>query len=220
MIWMILVILTFVLGTGATVFVLRGKVSDRREIAKHNLQILKEQREKKREVLRELAELSLGLVMPEVLTDRQKQIQALDDELKAERGRLAITQAELEAVDTRLRELEEIERELESSALEASQELEMLKSQEKDIAERNQKLREELNSSLGQLEKLLGQLSHSREAVEHLNSAKTELVQSQTKISFYEEQIGNINRRYIELKKAYDALDIEYAQLYEKQAGL
>ena len=54
-------------------------------------------------------------------------------------------------------------------------------------------------------------------AVEQLNKSKTELVEVEKNISFYEIEITKINKQYVTLKRAYDALDIEYAQLYEKR---
>ena len=51
-----------------------------------------------------------------------------------------------------------------------------------------------------------------------INAAKTETIESQKKIQFYEQEIAVVNKKYMELKRAYDALDIEYAQLYEKHA--
>ena len=57
------------------------------------------------------------------LAEKVLETRSYEESLKAERGRITITQAELETVETRLRELDEIERELEASALETKEEL-------------------------------------------------------------------------------------------------
>lgn len=218
MVWIIIVSLIFVSCSASTIWLLYSKVTARKALLMQNLVTLEEEMKTKQGILTELATLTLGLA-PAVLIERGKAVIAQkEEELRAERGRMTITQAELEAVDVRLRELEEIERELENSGIEAAKELEMLRIQEHEIGEKNAQLKVQLESAFFQLDLLLAQLSHSQQTVESLNKLKTEILESQEKNEYYEEQISAINHTYMELKRAYDALDIEYAQLYEKQS--
>ena len=57
--------------------------------------------------------------------------------LKVERGRATITQAELEALEVRMRELDEIGRELEASQTETKEELKILRRKEEDMRTKN-----------------------------------------------------------------------------------
>ena len=144
------------------------------------------------------------------------EIKTVREALKAERGRIMITQAELETVESRLRELEEIERELEASGIETQQELNILKKKHDELNEKNNHLKEQLNFSLQQLNQLLGEVEMTSQMAEEIDKMRIGVVNTQEKISLLLMQIENGNDQYFILKKRYDALDIEYAQLYEK----
>jgi chromosome segregation ATPase len=215
----VLFIIIVILAATVTVIIrVGGQVHERKTVLTSNLHTLQEGIDERVKVLTELADLSGGLVDKSECDKIQAEVTQEEENLRTEKGRSTITQAELEAVDLRLRELEEIERELESSSLDASRELEMLRSQEREIDARNAHLREQLDSSLIRLDKLLHELASSQGAVRKLTAARDELIETQRKIQFYEQQIATVNRKYMELKRAYDALDIEYAQLYEKHS--
>lgn len=216
-IWIILIILIFGGGVGFVVTMLKKRSGAEGAQLERNLEVLQDEIEKKRELLRELAGLALGFIGRDKFAALEEQHRTVEEELRAERGRLTITEAELEAVDTRLRELEELKRELEMSSLDATRELELLRSQERDMANQNEALKGQLQQALDQLDILLDMVASSAEAVDRLNRAKTQLIDAEKKSSWYTEQTTMINHKYIALKKAYDALDIEYAQLYEKQ---
>lgn len=218
MIWIILITLVCLGVTGFVVFSLFSQVSERKAVLRENLQIIEEELKEKQTILGEIAVSSLGLVSSDILDQMKIDIAKEEENLRTEKGRVTIIQAEIEAVDLRLRELEEIEKELENSSIEASREIEMLRARERDLEVQNQKLREQLDNCLMQLDRLLHDLASSHEAVTQLTSAKNEMISTQKQIQFYEQQISLLNRKYLELKKAYDALDIEYAQLYEKQS--
>lgn len=217
MVFAILIGIVFLGGAVGLSFWLKKRYSSGDEQLKKNLIVLRDEIKKKQETLRELGQLCLGLVSPAHLEGIDEQLASAEEELRAEKGRLTITEAELEAVDIRLRELEELKRELEMSGIDAIRELELLRAQERDMNSQNEALRNQLRSAVEQLDSLLGLLASSAEAVEKLQSAKTELLEAESKSQWYEEQIAIYNQKYLGLKRAYDALDIEYAQLYEKQ---
>ena len=183
----------------------------------HNAEMAKVEGESRRKLVQELADIVLGFVDKNELNGLNTQVSAAEEQLRAEKGRITITEAEVQSVDARLRELEEIKRELEISNMDAVKELDMLRSQENDVRSQNAALKEQLDVSLDQLEILLEVLESSAEAVYRLTNAKNELSEVDKKCVYFEEQSSLINMRYLALKKAYDALDIEYAQLYEKQ---
>ena len=215
--WLIIIIAVFAIGTAIGAFLFYRKARSKVAAMGLNLRIIKREKDVKEKIASELFDLCLGLVERKVFEKKQEILIDLESDLKTESGRLSIAKAELESVQGRLSELEEVARELEASSLAASQELEMLRSQEKELSVKNQNLRVELDTSLAELDRLLEQLSSSQAAVDALNKTKSELLESQEKIIWYQERISEINMNYMQLKRAYDALDIEYAQLYEKQ---
>lgn len=163
-----------------------------------------------------LEELYGQMVELPSVAEQAKTLKSAQEALKAERGRITITQAELETIETRLRELEEIERELEASGIETKEELNILNKKEKELAARNDSLKSQISASVEQLEQLLGQIEVSTQVMEQVQSMKGELMMTEQKITDLLVQIEEGNEQYFILKQRYDALDIEYAQLYEK----
>ncbi len=217
MTWIIIIIVCFLLGTALSALVMYSKVHKYKKVIEHGLNYLESEKHSKETFANSCLDLMLGLCDPNEIEDAEREAHLLEDTLKNERSKLSIGKAELDGLTTRSKELDEVQQELENSSLEAEKELEMLRSQERELAEASEKLREELDKALVQLDKLLDELAHSQVAVERLAQSKQEMLESQEKIAWYEEQIVDTNANYMELKKAYDALDIEYAQLYEKQ---
>lgn len=177
---------------------------------------LEKELERRTQLLAELEELSKALISSDELKAKARELIGVSEGLKAEKGRNTITQAELETVDSRLRELEEIERELEASGLEAKEELKILKKKEKDLLNRNEALKTQIQLSLDQMEQIFMEIELSSQAQEQVTAMKTELVTTQSKIDLLLLQIEQSNEQYFTYKQRYDALDIEYAQLYEK----
>lgn len=216
--WILLIILVTIGTTAFVVFSLFSQVALRKAVVAENLEVIQDELADKKKILSELATASLGLVPASHLEALRVEIAAEEETLRTEKGRVTIIQAEMEAVDLRLRELEEIAKELENSGVEAAREVEMLRARERDLEAQNAKLQEHLDTSMIQLDKLSHDLAGTEGATESLMRTKEEMEKVQLQLKFYEEQIGLVNRKYLDLKKAYDALDIEYAQLYEKQS--
>src|SRR5690606_22686978 len=107
-----------------------------------------EELEIKAKLLSSIAIDTLGMTKPEVVEEYKAAIEKLREKLRSEKGRGTIIQAESEAVDLRLRELEEIEKELENSSIEASREVEMLRVRAKEAEANNQKLKEHLENTM------------------------------------------------------------------------
>ena len=152
-------------------------------------------------------------------SDLKTKVQALKigkEALKTERGRITITQAERETVEGRLRELEEIERELEASGIETNEELTILQKKEKELKSKHEALKAQLNSSVAQIEEILTKIELSAAMQEQVQAMKSQLVQTEQKVDGLLMQIEQGNEQYFILKRRYDALDIEYAQLFEK----
>ena len=144
------------------------------------------------------------------------QIFVVQEALRAERGRTTISQAELETVEGRLRELEEIERELEASGIETQEEFKILQKKEGELKAKNQALQAQISDSFSKLEALMGEVEFSAQAQEHMANIKSELLRTEQQIETILVQMEESNEQYFTMKKRYDALDIEYAQLYER----
>lgn len=180
------------------------------------VQKLDDQIKERESLLTELQEISSQLVDAALLREKARELSEYTEALKAERGRNTITQAELETVESRLRELEEIERELEASGIETKEELKILNKKQKDLASKNDALKEQIASSLSQMDQIVSQMQLSTELQGQIDTMKTQLVLTQQKIDTLLLNIEAGNDQYFILKQRYDALDIEYAQLFEK----
>lgn len=215
----LIAVVIFSLGAGAAFFVATRIAGQRLGVLEANSKSLALECAQKRELLEEIATVSLSLCSKDELEAAKKARTKAEDSLKTERGKLAITRAEMQSVETRLCELEELERELENSAFEAKQELERLNTEVSILKSENESLTRELQNSMSKLDNLLDELAHSQEAIDILSKTKADMLETQRQIEFYEVEIEELNHSYMDLKRAYDALDIEYAQLYEKQSG-
>lgn len=187
------------------------------EAQENNLSIAMEELEKKEAQLTQLLEVSLGLIRNEDILALDAMLDDLQASINAEKGRFAITETEVDNIEIRLRELGELKRELEVSNMDAVREVDMLKSQERDLASQNETLLDKLTEATDQVDILFDMFSSQPVVQENLNLIKENVSDIKEKLSFYETEISEINQQYIVLKKAYDALDIEYAQLYEKR---
>lgn len=180
------------------------------------LQKLAEEKKKRQAMLERFETLFASMVDVPTARSKYKDFKSAQDALKAERGRITITQAELETVENRLRELEEIERELEASGLETKEEMNILDKKQKDIKIKNEQLKTQISRTMEQLDQLMREVQMSAAMQEQVSGMKTELIQTEQQTDMLSVQIEQGNEQYFILKHRYDALDIEYAQLYEK----
>lgn len=145
-----------------------------------------------------------------------RQWKSIREELKSLQSRRAVSDAELETVEARLRELEEIERELEASGIETKEELRILQRKESELRDKNEELKDKIAETTADLEKLVQEVEMSTQLQEQIFAMKTELEEIHVKSENLLGQIEEGNAQYFTLKQRYDALDIEYAQLYER----
>jgi len=200
-------------GAAAFLFVTSAK---KRGSGRSVLKGLEEELAKRTSLKAELTSIYSGMIDLLSLRKVVEEMQTAQEALKAERGRIMITQAELETVESRLRELEEIEREFDASGIETKQELTILQSKHAELASKNKALKDKIAMSNEQIGKLLGELQLSAQAKEQIMNMQSELIQTQERIDNLLVAIEAGNEAYFISKRRYDALDIEYAQLYEK----
>lgn len=179
---------------------------------------LEEEVTTKRELNERIKILSAELLDVKLLKDKVAELIVSKESLKAERGRVTITQAELETIEVRLRELDEIARELEASMTETKEELKILQRKEKELSNKNEALREQIQSSLTKMDEIISQIELTAQMQEQITRARADLMKTEQQTQTLLDQIQAGNEQYFILKKRFDALDIEYAQLYEKFA--
>jgi len=215
---LILIVLVFVIATAFVSFSLFRKVNGQKVIIIENLKNLQDSLEAKKKILENLAKVSVGLISEDECGNAKSLLSKTKEGLDAEKGKATILQAESEAVDIRLRELEEIERELDSSGIEAAREMEMLRAQDKDIDFRNSTLFGMFETSTIVMDKAGAVSQGDPEVMAVITKVKADIEASEQRLRQFQEELPNLNEKYMSLKRAYDALDIEYAQLYEKQS--
>ena len=179
-------------------------------------ELFKAELEKRKALQAEIESLYGQMTDIKSLQTQGKSLITIKEALKTERGRATITQAELETVEARLRELEEIERELAASSIDTQEEIKILEKKKVELASKNVTLKEQITLSMSKMDTVLGELELSAQMLEQVEAMKMEILQTQEKIELILLQIELANEQYFVLKKRYDALDIEYAQLYEK----
>lgn len=192
----------------------RGKMGGTGQVSPAvNVEQLYEQRAA---MIAEARELFETLVPKADLGIVQEEIDSIEKDIATEKGRVNITYAELESLESRLRELHEIDQELEASNQESQEELKALEARQNELRERNDTLKGELDVSMKKIEDLSSELEISVQMQEQINGGKLELEKSQNIIDNLLLSISEASQVYISMKKRYDALDIEFAQLYDR----
>jgi chromosome segregation ATPase len=188
--------------------------------ASQALTTLKEQIIERRKLKSEIEERSSKMIGLEVLAFAVTQYRSIEREFDEEKTKVIIAKNEVDLVEKRLRELQEMEREIKASQLDLEQELSALKTKESTLRDKNDKLKTEIADSMKIVEELIWEIELSSQVIEQVKTVKTQLVGTEDKIEKLLIQIEEANRQYGNLKTRYDALDIEYAQLYEKTSAL
>ena len=197
---------------GAMIFIMRSRLAS----VRGGLEQLEDERTVREQIEKDIRALYEKMVPIPKVRELVKELMVLQESLKAERGRITITQAELETVETRLRELEEIERELEASGMETKEELNILEKKHRELRQANEQLKARVLKVSEQLQATLAELESSAQIQEQVTTMTSQLTMAEEKIDTLILQIEIGNEQYFTLKRRYDALDIEYAQLYEK----
>ena len=160
----------------------------------------------KRALWSRIQELSHEMADPQQLLLSAKAFTTARESLKAERGRVTIAQAELDMIEVRLRELEEITRELEASTTETKEELKI----------KNDHLRVQIAVTTSKMETIMSEIEMSAQMQEQVLKLRGDLLQSEEQGQTLLNEIQRGNEQYFILKRRYDALDVEYAQLYQQ----
>ncbi len=148
------------------------------------------------------------------------ELRTLEENVKGENIKVSVSLSEIQALEMRLQELEEIRREIEVSASEVKDELQSLKEREADLLLRRQELEVMLQASAEKMSTISSELAISDEMQVQIERMQGELVSTQDQCDRLLEQIKQGNEQCILMKQRYNALDIEYALLYERFARI
>lgn len=179
-------------------------------------ELLSDEVQQKRELWARVETAKADLIGQRDIAEQARHFLAARESLKVERGKVTMAQAELEAHEVRLRELEEIGRELEASSTETKEELKILQRKEIDLRSRNDALRGQIADSIAKMDSLIAQIEMTVQMQEQVAIIKSEILRAEEKIQTVLNDIQHSNEQYFNLKKRYDALDVEYAQLYQQ----
>ena len=164
------------------------------------------------DLVKQKADSLMSQLVPfEELKGKVKELLKANKTLKLEKGRVSLTQAEQDTVDRRLRELEEIERELDASNIEVKKELDILDGKQREIKIKNESLNLKIQENLQEIERMVSEVK-----MEDNLKDENRLVETQIETQKLTEAHNLEKNQYVILKRRFDALDIEYAQLYEK----
>lgn len=177
---------------------------------------VKEELALKRELWNRIEAIRVEMAEPAEYEEANTEVTLAREALKAERGRVIITQAELESVEVRLRELDEVNRELEASALETREELKIFQKKEVDLKTKNDELRVQIADSTTKMEALMSEIEMSVQMQEQVKMMRADLLKSEEQVETLMNEIQKGNEQYFNSKRRYDALDVEYAQLYQQ----
>ena len=145
-----------------------------------------------------------------------KKYQVAKEFLKEEQGRYVIAQAELDSLENRLRELDEAARELEASSTETKEELKIIEKKQNDLKSKKEDLRTQIDDSTKKIEELVVEIELSTQMRERVLRMKSELLKAEERIGTTMVEIDRLNDQYFTMKKKYDALDVEFAQLFQQ----
>jgi chromosome segregation ATPase len=179
-------------------------------------ELLQDEVQQKRDLWERVQGFRTELASEQEVAEGARQFLTARAALKSERGRATLSKAELEALEVRLRDLEEIGRELEASSTETREELKIHQRKEGELRSRNDALRTQIADSITKMEALIAEIEMTAQMQEQVSIMKSELLRSEEKIQTMLNEIQQSNEQYFNLKKRYDALDVEYAQLYQQ----
>ena len=169
------------------------------------------------DLVKQKADSLMSQLVPfEELKGKVKELLKANKTLKLEKGRVSLTQAEQDTVDRRLRELEEIERELDASNIEVKKELDILDGKQREIKIKNESLNLKIQENLQEIERMVSEVKMEDNLKDEILEIKNRLVETQIETQKLTEAHNLEKNQYVILKRRFDALDIEYAQLYEK----
>lgn len=167
-------------------------------------------------LLDKVRNLSGELVSADEIGEKGRVLNAMRLASESESARFAILQAEIEAVEIRLRELEEIERELEAGTTDAVAELKGIENQLGDIGTKGDLVSGSLEKIQSLMAGLQGELSQAPEIKADAENVMKIVGETNTITENLLTFLKDAANGYHKLKLRYDALDIEYAQLFEK----
>lgn len=216
MIFVILPSVIFIFGTLVCYFLFIYKLNVPEETYQENIKRVDQLVLEKRNILKEVAGFALGLVDQKYYQELHKQAEELEKQITTKKQKILSIEKEITKTETGLEDVAEVRQELERSQIESQKEIDLLRAQESDINEQNLLAKQELQSVIKNVSETLANVEGSNNLIEDLFAQTGKADQ---KLQYFQGEIEQLNKKYVELKTQYDSLDIKYAQLYEKDGG-
>lgn len=173
-----------------------------------------------RELTARFEAIQQSVVKAEVALPLTREIRSIESEKRKKGVEVSVAASELEVIGGRLQELEEIRREVEASAEEIKQELRSLHERESELLFRRQELESLLAASRERMSNISSELAMSEEMQVQIERMQSELSGTREQCDKLLNQIQRGNQQCMVMKQRYNALDIEYALLYERFSQL
>ncbi len=212
MIFIIIPAVIFVFGTIIAYFLFIYKLSSPQDSYQESIESLDKLVLERRNILKEIAVFVLGLVDPLYYQELNKQVTELKEQLAAKKLKIQTVENEINKTETNLKDVAEVNQELEMSQIDSQKEIDLLKAQETDISNQNAWYKQELQNVVKNVSESLAKIEGSKSLIDNLS---TQTAKADQKARYFQSEIELLNKKYLEIKNQYDALDIEYAQLYE-----
>jgi len=94
--------------------------------------------------------------------------------------------------------------------------LKILQRKEEDLKSKNDHLRIQIAETTSKMETIMSEIEMSAQMQEQVLKLRGDLLQSEEQGQTLLNEIQRGNEQYFILKRRYDALDVEYAQLYQQ----
>lgn len=213
--WIVLVLAALV-QSGVVAFFVFMRASHANDHLAQQFELLNDEVQQKRELWARVEEAQHGVADHGDFRRVGQEFLKTREALRIEKGRITMTQAELEMLERRLCELDEISRELEANQTETREELKILRKKEEDMRGKNEVLRGQIHDSLTKMHALMAEIELTVQMQNQVAMMKTDLLKVEERIQTMLNQIQVSNDQYFSLKRRYDALDVEYAQLHQQ----
>jgi methyl-accepting chemotaxis protein len=204
--------------TVCTVFVvwsIRRELQETAQVIAHHTEIVQSEVAEKRALLEELAVRTLYLADPEEFLEARKDSDAALLATSQERAKIAAIDEEIAGIKNRLEELAAVDKQLETSSEELGREQEAFEGEEGRLGERTKELTDRLQNAPSLIEAIQ---AAAPSGAGELGTLSERVLQIGEKLEAFHRESREILQKYLTLKRSYDALNIEYTQLYEKQS--
>lgn len=219
MIFIIFTIGIFLVGTILSYFLFVNKIAAPEKAYNESIKNIENLVEDRKKSLKDAAQFSLGFIDVDYYEQLHKQVEELSGVVYSKKQQVLSLENEVLKAELSLKEVEDVKKEIEITQIETKKEVDLLKAQDSDMAEQNAQAKQALQDIIKNVSPIFEALASLEGSDAIVDALFMQTGNADQKLEFFQTEIQGFNKKYLELKEQYDALDIEYAQLYEKTGG-